>query len=308
MMIRLLTALSVAAGLCSAAAAAPIRAPSPAQAPRQAQADIDRAANQLRVALLQEVPDAIIDMPEEGRAWTARAMAVLRAGGYKIDFPQMIVVVDRNPAVQQLRIIMAQPDGPWFDVGGSRVSTGERGRRDYFLTPTGVFPHTAKILDWRAEGTFNEHHIRGLGLAGMRVWDFGWQETTRGWGPPVKRRIRLLLHATDPRYLETRLGRTTSEGCVRIPTEMNLFLDRHGVLDRDYRRAAASNRRFAALLAPDTSPTPLAGDKMVVLDSSGQNPTAEAASDQDQHPSTQARPHRSTRLRVAYHAKRRRMR
>jgi len=55
---------------------------------------------------------------------------------------------------------------------------------------------------------------------------------------------------------------------VRIPTTMNRFLDRHGILDVDYERAAKDERRFLALLLPGRSPTPLAGNMLVVVDSS----------------------------------------
>ena len=79
--------------------------------------------------------------------------------------------------------------------------------------------------------------------------------------------MRLLLHATDPATLERQIGRAASDGCVRIPTAMNRFLDAHGVLDRDYERAAQRNARFAALLLPERTPTPLAGNALVVIDS-----------------------------------------
>jgi hypothetical protein len=229
---------------------------------------VERQAMLLRAALVREVPGVIVDGPEWERGWAVRARAAIEAAGNPIEYPQLILVVDRNPRVQQMRIVVARPDGPWLVIGGTRVSTGQRGRRDYFLTPTGVFLHTDLILDWRAEGTFNENHIRGLGVKGMRVWDFGWQTATRGWGEPGESEIRLLLHATDPRYLEPRLGRAASKGCVRIPAAMNVFLDRHGVLDRDYESAAQTDDRFAALLLPDRTPTPLAGNAMVVIDSS----------------------------------------
>jgi hypothetical protein len=78
-----------------------------------------------------------------------------------------------------------------------------------------------------------------------------------------------LLHATDPANLEHRLGRPASKGCVRIPAAMNRFLDRHGVLDADYERVARSDPGFAALLSADHTPTPLAGNMLVVIDSSG---------------------------------------
>ena len=154
-------------------------------------------------------------------------------------------------------------------IGGSKVSTGQAGRRGYFLTPTGVFRHTAGIVDYRAEGTFNENHIRGLGLKGTRVWDFGWQPAEKGWtAEPETAEIRLLVHATDPDYLEQRLGRPASKGCIRIPAAMNRFLDHYGVLDAEYERAAPVEPSIAAVLAPDREPTPLAGELMVVIDSS----------------------------------------
>ena len=51
----------------------------------------------------------------------------------------------------KMRIVLARPDGAWDSLGGTRVSTGQMGRRDYYLTPTGIFLHTDLILDWRAE-------------------------------------------------------------------------------------------------------------------------------------------------------------
>jgi lipoprotein-anchoring transpeptidase ErfK/SrfK len=228
--------------------------------------DVDGEVARLRGALLREVPHTIVD-PESGQGWISRARAAVAASAQTIDRPQLIVVVDRNPAVQQMRIVLARPDGRWVDLGGIKVSTGQMGRRDYYLTPTGVFLHTDAILDWRAEGTFNPQHIRGLGLKGMRVWDFGWQRAAKGWGTREEGDIRLLLHATDPDYLERRLGRPASKGCVRIPAAMNRFLDRHGILDADYERAAKDDPRFEALLLPERTPTPLAGNALVVVDS-----------------------------------------
>jgi len=49
---------------------------------------------------------------------------------------------------------------------------------------------------------------------------------------------------------------------------MNLFLDRHGVLDADYEQAAQHNPRIQAVLLPGRTPTPLAGNALVVADSS----------------------------------------
>ncbi|HEY2617581.1 MAG TPA: hypothetical protein VGI78_09610, partial [Acetobacteraceae bacterium] len=165
------------------------------------QADIAREVSRLRAALIQEVPQSTTDNADTDRAWISRARAAIAAEPVAIERPQLLVVVDRNPAVEELRIVLAQPDAAWQVIGGSKVSTGQSGRRGYYITPVGVFLHTDGILDYRALGTFNENHIRGLGLKGMRVWDFGWQTADRGWG--VDRdpsEIRLLMHATDPDY------------------------------------------------------------------------------------------------------------
>jgi hypothetical protein len=232
--------------------------------------DLEGEAAGLRAALTREVPGAVVDAPAEGQAWIALSRVAVAASNQSIDRAQILVVVDRNPGVQQLRLVLARSDAPWQDLGGGKVSTGESDRRGYYVTPTGVFPHTDLILDWRAAGTFNAQHIRGLGRKGMRVWDFGWQEAARGWGTQEQGEIRLLMHATDPDYLEQRLGHPASKGCVRIPDAMNRFLDRHGILDADYARAAPLDRRFAALLLPDRAPTPLAGDMLVVIDSADQ--------------------------------------
>jgi hypothetical protein len=232
-------------------------------------ADVSREADRLRGALLLEVPEHTIASTDGARAWIRRAKAVVDAAPMVIDRAQLLVVVDRDPAVQEMRIILARPDAPWQVIGGSKVSTGQAERRGYFITPVGVFRHTDGILDYRALGTFNENHIRGLGLKGMRVWDFGWQTAERGWR--VDRdtaEIRLEMHATDPEYLEQRLGRPASQGCVRVPATMNRFLDVHGVLDADYERAAQEDPRFRAVLLPEREPTPLAGNVMVVVDSS----------------------------------------
>jgi hypothetical protein len=235
---------------------------------RKAQVYVARNVALLQATLLREVPHTIVDPPGREAAWLKGAKAAIAAAGYSIDLPQLLVVVDRNPGVQQMRIVLAQPLSPWQVIGGAKVSTGQAGRRGYFITPLGVFLHTDAILDYRALGTFNENHIRGLGLKGMRVWDFGWQEADRGWTPDADPTdIRLLMHATDPDYLEQRLGRQASQGCIRIPAAMNRFLDAHGVLDRDYERAARDDPRFAAVLLPNRQPTELAGRALVIIDS-----------------------------------------
>jgi hypothetical protein len=232
-------------------------------------ADVSREAEQLRSALLLEVPENIIGNADGARTWIGRAKAVIAAAPMTIDRAQLLVVVDRDPVVQELRVILARPDAPWQVIGGSKVSTGQAGRHGYFITPVGVFLHTDAILDYRARGTFNENHIRGLGLKGMRVWDFGWRTAERGWRVDRdETEIRLAMHATDPDYLEQRLGRPASQGCVRVSAAMNRFLDVHGVLDADYERAALEDPRFRGILRADRSPSRLAGNAMVIVDSS----------------------------------------
>ena len=261
----------------------PAAAPSPVVVtPPRPAAPIDVAAEvaQLRSALSEEVPHPIVDRPRAKQEWIARTSAAIAASGLATDRPKLLVVVDRNPRVQQMRLILADPQGEWDDLGGTKVSTGQVGRYDYFLTPTGIFLHTDAILDWRAEGTFNAHHVRGLGESGMRVWDFGWQPALKGWRSARKvGRIRLLLHATDPDTLARRLGRAASKGCIRIPEEMDVFLDRHGILDANYEHAAQHNRRFQRVLLPDRIPSPLAGNMLVVTDSSPE-PSPKARSSQ----------------------------
>ncbi|MDR3538654.1 MAG: L,D-transpeptidase [Acetobacteraceae bacterium] len=222
----------------------------------------------LRNALAQAVPQNGTCSTVDKATWIAPAQAALVAAGMTIDRPQLLVVVDRNPGRQGLCLIVTRTDAAWQAIGGSKVSTGQAGRHGYYITPTGVFVHSDAILDYRALGTFNENHIRGLGLKGMRVWDFGWQQAEKGWTPDLQYgEIRLLIHATDPDYLERRLGRPASQGCVRIPATMNRFLDQYGVLDADYERAALTDARFAAIAPPDRQSTPLAGNMMVVIDS-----------------------------------------
>lgn len=223
---------------------------------------------ELRTAFQEEVPHGATLSVERATEMIAQGKAMLADRAMTPDRAELIVVVDRNPAAQDLAVILAQPHGPWEIVGATKVSTGQPGRFDHYITPTGVFLNTDGILGYRALGTYNENGIRGLGVRGMRVWDFGWQSARKGWRSDGERGdIRLLMHATDPAVLEQRIGRPASQGCVRIPAALNKFLDHHGVLDADYERAALADARYRALLQPDRVPTPLAGNALVVVDS-----------------------------------------
>ncbi len=245
--------------------------PPPLQPNLPERADELVALTELRAALQREVPNLVTISPTRQNRLLALAQAQLRASDTSfIARPQLMLVVDRSPAVQEIWLVVARADEPWDLVGGTRVSTGTTGRFDHYITPTGVFQNTADILGYRAEGTYNENHIRGNGIKGMRVWDFGWQWAEKGWrGDRERGQIRLEMHATDPETLAHQIGHTASSGCIRIPDALNRFIDRHGVIDVDYERAAVDDIRFRALLLPNRVPTPLAGNTMIVIDSSG---------------------------------------
>lgn len=192
-----------------------------------------------------------------------------RYAGLLADFPgtnpQYLVLVDRSPHVQAILLYLKGIEGQFHWIGASPVSTGKPGRFDYFTTPLGVFEHTVANHDYRALGTKNEHGIRGYGRKGMRVYDLGWVWTAKGWGDGRESTMRLQMHSTDPDYLEPKLGTPQSKGCIRIHATLNTFLDRHGVLDADYRRAELEGAR-PWVLRDDWDPTPLAGRYVVVVD------------------------------------------
>ena len=178
--------------------------------------DVSVEALRLHEALAHEVPHLVNRSAAADAGWVALARAEVTAAGMVVDRPQLLVVVDRNPRVQQLVVMVAAPDEEWRVIGGTKVSTGSRGREDHYVTPRGVFHVTTAILGFRAEGTLNENGIRGLGAKGMRVWDFGWQVAMKGWavppGKPDRIPIRLMMHATDPDKLEQRIGTPASQG------------------------------------------------------------------------------------------------
>ncbi|GBQ26554.1 hypothetical protein AA13594_0282 [Gluconacetobacter azotocaptans DSM 13594] len=229
-------------------------------------------AVRLAAAMQRDIPHFMTPSPAGAAEWIRLARTQLAQGEAIVDRAQVLMVVDRNPRVQTVCFILALPgDGAWQVLGGTRVSTGRAGRKYYYLTPTGVFVNSPDRLGYRAQGTRNENGIRGIGAKGMRVWDMGWQWAEKGWLPSrEKGQIRLEIHATDPDFLESRLGHPASEGCVRIPAALNVFMDRHGLLDALYEQAASYDGRFRALLPRGRTPTPLTGDKLVVVDSASQ--------------------------------------
>ena len=181
---------------------------------------------------------------------------------------QWIVLVDRSPHAQTaLLFARASNDAPWQWIGAAPVSTGKPGQFDHFVTPLGVFDHNLDNMDFRAEGTLNENGIRGYGVRGMRVYDFGWVEAQRGWGKGGESEMRLQMHATDPDRLEQRLGQSASKGCIRIPAALNRLIDHFGLLDADY-LAAVERGESLWVLKADRSPVANPGRYVVVIDSS----------------------------------------
>ena len=212
------------------------------------------------------------DAPPLTRAALSAAQAMMQKAHVTPDGMQVVLVVDRSPKVQRLWVTVTTAGSTALEALGSvHVSTGKPGRKEHFRTPVGVFIDDAGILGYRAQGTYNENHIRGIGVRGMRVWDFGWQTTDDWRTPKALMAVRMEMHATDPSVLEPRLGRWDSEGCIRIPSRFNSFLDQTGLIDAKEREAAAQDRRFAALLLKHTTPSPLAGQTLVVVDTSEPN-------------------------------------
>jgi len=211
--------------------------------------------------------DRRLDVPPPQReTFVALAQAALARAGAALTSPQYVVVVDRNPQVQALFVLLYTARQTWHWVGAAPVSTGRVGDYDHFRTPLGVFDHLPEHGDFRAEGTFNANGIRGYGVRGMRIFDFGWVIAERGWGRGGQSPMRLQMHATDPARLEPRLGLVASKGCIRIPASLNVWLDRRGVLDAPYDRALAAGAPMWVMRA-DRQPTAWSGRYLVVIES-----------------------------------------
>jgi hypothetical protein len=211
--------------------------------------------------------DRRLDLPADAQATIVTLLEEALSQAGLVHLPaQHVLVVDRSPQVQAAFLLLRTTLGAWKWVGASPVSTGRVGSFDHFRTPLGVFAHSLDNPDFRAEGTFNSNGIRGYGVRGMRVFDFGWVRAERGWGDGSISTMRLQVHATDPALLEPRLGRVESKGCIRIAATLNVFLDRHGVLDADYEEGLAQGKSLWMLRA-DRTPLPWPGRWLVVVDS-----------------------------------------
>lgn len=209
--------------------------------------------------------DRRLNVPEAEQRYYADLLSKQLATVVDEARSQYVLIVDSNVYIQALLIYWRDPEGDFDFIGASPVATGKTGQYDHFETPLGVFDHSIDNPDFRAEGTKNELGIRGYGLKGMRVYDFGWQTAVRGWGDGGESQMRLQMHATDPDQLEPLLGRRHSKGCIRIPATLNTFIDHYGILDADYEDAMAAGKTFWVLL-PTREPTPWSGRYLVIVD------------------------------------------
>jgi hypothetical protein len=215
--------------------------------------------------LFEREVDRRIELAESERDEYAQRLAEALAAHGLADLPsQYFVLVDRDPHVQAVMIYWKSAAGDYRFIGAAPASTGRPGEYEHFETPTGVFEHSVANFDFRAEGTMSGFGIRGYGVKGMRVYDFGWVNAKRGWGRSGQSAMRLQMHATDPDLLEPRLGLTHSKGCIRIPATLNVFVDRYGVLDADYERLRAEGKRVSVLRA-DRVQTPWSGRYLVIV-------------------------------------------
>lgn len=216
-------------------------------------------------ALFARKIDRQLDVPaDEAQRYGQLMQTHLSDAGLEITRDQIVILVDRDPRVQALLMYWRPAQGAPLFIGASPVSTGRPGGFEHFLTPLGVFEHSLANPDFRAEGTRNEHGIRGYGTRGLRVFDFGWQAAHKTWGDRAASVMRLQIHATDPDQLEPRLGSAQSKGCIRIPASLNRLMDQYGLLDAAYEQAPAHGTA-PWVLHPQRTPTPWSGRYLVVV-------------------------------------------
>ena len=230
----------------------------------------DPAVQELDLQFARQVDHRLILPLSDQRPYVSLAQQALAQAGLS-DLPaQTVLLIDRSPLVQAAFLLLLTDSGEWHWIGATAVSTGKPGGFKHFVTPLGVFLHSPDNPDYRAAGTYNKNHVRGYGVRGMRVFDFGWQMAERGWGSGAIGPMRLAMHATDPQRLEARLGSIASDGCIRIPASLNHFLDHYGVLDAAY-EAALSQGKALRVLLPDRQPLAWPGRYLVVVDSAALN-------------------------------------
>ncbi len=180
-----------------------------------------------------------------------------------LDKSQYILIVDRNNKRQVASLGFFNFEKKTLDVSSfTLVATGAV-KKGKFITPLGWFDHVVSNGSYRAEGSKNENGIRGYGRKGMRVWDLGWQDAQASWVKDTRiMPIRFQLHATDPDFLEPKLGTPGSQGCVRMSATLNQFLDKYGILDSNFEAV-----NYWAL-RKDRTPAQMAGSLTLVIETS----------------------------------------
>lgn len=156
---------------------------------------------------------------------------------------QYFIVVDSSFKKQNLMLAFWDSTTQSFQLSSNlaKISTGRTGKVHHYITPTGWLEQIPENGTYRAQGTKNSNGIRGYGVKGMRVWDFGWQNAYTGWMKrPEVHQIRMQMHATDPQFLEQRLGNPASQGCIRLSSEINQFLDNHAIIDKNIENSSMS--------------------------------------------------------------------
>ena len=260
-----LKALHVAGWLLSIVCAISLVAPASASPPLT-EATNDVGSAPLAREFLRDVSPLLFVPVDESKAYAVRLQRALDSAQVQLNSPQFVVLIDRSANVQAALIYWGSVAQGWSLVGAAPASTGLPGSYEHFTTPLGVFDHSRANPDFRAEGTKNKLGFRGYGRKGMRVYDFGWVDAPRGWGDGAMGILRLQMHDTDPDRAELRLGTAQSEGCVRIPSALNDFIDRHALLDAGYERAVADGTHLW-VLRTDRTPTSTPGRYLVVVDS-----------------------------------------
>lgn len=216
--------------------------------------------------IFKQTVDRRLELPEdEQQHYAALIQTEMQRAGLSALPPQYLLLVDRSAQVQAVLLFWFSDLGQLEFIGASPASSGIHNGFEYFETPLGVFDHSIANQDFRAEGTVNSKGIRGYGRKGMRVYDFGWVNARQTWRTGTGK-MHLQLHATDPDYLEPRLGTVQSKGCIRIPAALNELIDRYGILDAGY-ELAATRGKTPWLLRPDREPTPWSGRYLVIVDS-----------------------------------------
>ncbi|PXX44860.1 L,D-transpeptidase [Undibacterium pigrum] len=224
------------------------------------------SALSLKDVYARTVEQQVQPTPEDLQNYIDQMISTLVSNNISNLPSQYILLVDRNPKVQVAMLFWLDQQGQYQLIGASPVSTGRSPGFEHFETPTGVYAHSLANLDYRAEGSKNSKGVRGYGIKGRRVFDFGWQKAKKGWGDKIIADMRMQMHATDPGLLESRLGTVQSKGCVRIPGTLNFLLDRYAVLDADYLQAVAEGKKFW-VLDKNREDNPWAGRYMVIVDS-----------------------------------------